>query len=117
MTKVIVQDSDEGNLEVLSLALESQGYIIQGLARSKYILDQIKWFDPEIIILNFLLSGEDSIAACKQIKENYPSIPVMATSCIPDIDYRKYGFDGFLAKPFQINDLYANVSKCLKRPL
>ena len=115
MIKIIVQDLDEGNQEVLSLALQSEGFKVLALSATEEVVERVESFSPNLIILDFFMSGGESIKTCKELRLKYPSIPVIASSCNADINvqYEKHGFNGYLAKPFDITDLGLKVREYL----
>jgi CheY-like chemotaxis protein len=117
MIKIIVQDLDEGNREVLSLALESEGFRVLALSATEGVVERVNSFNPNLIILDFFMSGHESIKTCEILRLKYPSIPVIASSCNPNINVQaeKYGFNGYLAKPFDIGDLGLKVREYLNQ--
>lgn len=110
---IIVQDCDAGVLEVLSLSLEIEGINVLPLRSSYEIISHIEQFSPDAIILDFKLSGTDAIHACMMIKTKFENLPVIASSCNNNIqsEYRKYGFNDYLKKPFDLDSLYSSLKK------
>jgi DNA-binding response OmpR family regulator len=59
------------------------------------------------------LAAIKAFLMCKLIKAKYPNLPVLALSCnnnIHDI-YSLYGFNDYIKKPFDLDELYAILRK------
>lgn len=113
MKRVIVQDIDCGLLETLTIILEEASYEVMAISQYKDVLSQINNFNPDLVLLDFKLSGKESTGICQQIKRNFPGLPVLALSCNHNIhdEYKMAGFDGFIAKPFDIDHLFRVIGK------
>jgi CheY-like chemotaxis protein len=59
-------------------------------------------------MLDYRLDGKDCLRVAKEIRTDCPMLPMIAISCSVTIaeSYADYGFNGFLAKPFQLDRLY-----------
>jgi len=109
METIIVQDTDEDILNILTQALEMEGFSVYPLLDcGEDFMDLIDKARPHVIILDYKLEGKRCIAICHMIKHKYPHLPVLALSCNSNIHhvYDKYGFDGYIKKPFDLDLLY-----------
>lgn len=113
MKKVIVQDTDYDLLETMKIILEEANYTVLPVLKYKDVNSKIKIFNPSVVLLDFRLTGEDSISLCRKIKKEYPDISVIAMSCNINIhkEYIRGGFDDFIAKPFDIDHLIKILDK------
>lgn len=114
MEGIIVQETDMAVLEVLTLALEDEGFIVYGLQDSDAdFLELIASKRPHVVMLDFRIDGRKSIEILKTIKNNYPILPVIATSCNNNINTVAFesGFDGYIKKPFDLDLLYGIIRK------
>ena len=115
METIVVQDNDETILDVLTLALENEGFEVISIdtCEEQVILDLIDKVRPHVVVLDIRLSDQDCIEACKLIKRKYPHLPVVALSCNSNIseEYDKLGFDGYIKKPFDLDLLYRVLRK------
>jgi DNA-binding response OmpR family regulator len=113
MKKVIVQDTNSDLLETMTIILEEAEYKVLPVALYKDVIPKICDFNPHIILLDFKLSGEESIALCKKIKERFPHLPVVALSCSLNIysGHSRAIFDDFIAKPFELEHLLEVLKK------
>jgi DNA-binding response OmpR family regulator len=117
METIIVQDKDAAILDMLSSALEMEGFEVVSLntCDEKIILEQIDKTRPHVIMLDVRLSDQDCINVTKIIKQKYAHLPVLALSCNDNVDkdYDKHGFDGYIKKPFDLDLLYRILRKHL----
>lgn len=113
MKRVMVQDTDDDLLETMKIILEEAGYTVLPILRYNDVVSKINNFRPSVILLDFRLTGEESISLCNKIKKEFPDISVIAMSCNINIhnEYTKGGFDDFIAKPFDIDHLVKTLEK------
>lgn len=80
-------------------------------------LEMIEQLRPHVVMLDYRLNGENCIDICQQVKAHYPHLPVIAMSCNYNINdvYDQQGFDDYIAKPFDLDDLYATLRKYIPR--
>jgi DNA-binding response OmpR family regulator len=117
METIMVQDTDPAVLEVLTLALEAEGFHVCPIKHcDEQILQLIDEVRPHVVMLDYKLDGEDCIKICQEIKSRYPHLPVVALSCNVNI-HEKYsfsGFDDYIKKPFNLSLLYKVLRKHIK---
>lgn len=114
-TKILVQDPDPDIRAILKIALEQEDFVVLTASDPKAILDMIGNFLPELVVLDYRFTGQGAVETCQKLKSRYPELPVLAFSCNADIDqvYAGKGFDGYIKKPFDIDELYAVLRKHL----
>lgn len=109
---LIVEDEPETASFVKEL-LESHGYDVAiakdgGQAHSTFVMRK-----PDFVILDLILTGESGFEICERMKQTDENVPVMVLSAIDMDDARalatRVGADGYLAKPFDPNELIQNV--------
>ena len=68
---------------------------------------------PDVVMLDYRLSGEICKEICFKIKSVYPHLPVVALSFNYNIDrlYGENGFDAYIRKPFNLDILYGVFRK------
>jgi len=118
METIIVQDTDEAVLDVLTLALQMEGFEVFSLTDiNGNFLDVIDEVRPHVVMLDYKLHGDACIEVCHQIKGKYPHLPVLALSCNSNInqEYRINGFDGYIEKPFDLTLLYKILRKYIPK--
>jgi DNA-binding NtrC family response regulator len=119
METIIVQDTDQTVLEMLTTALEMANFTVCPVMDfDEDFLGLIEQVRPHVVILDYRLTGYRCLEVLKNIKGKYPNLPVIATSCNSNIHqvYNKLGFDGYIAKPFDLDLLYRVLRKYIPEP-
>jgi len=114
MEKVIVHDTDRDVLEVLESALRLEGFDVYAVPKfEENFLEFIDRMRPHVVVLDYKLDGESCARICKEIKNKYPHLPVVALSCNSNIHevYSQHGFDDYIRKPFDLDLLYRVLRK------
>src|SRR5690349_7689613 len=114
MKTIIVQDTDPAILDVLSLALDMEGFQVWPVfGHDEDFLGLIQEHRPHVVVLDYRLDGESCKQICYRIKSQYPHLPVIALSCNYNIDrlYGEGGFDDYIRKPFDLDLLYRVLRK------
>ena len=116
MTKVLVADDDPAILEVVVLILDHHGFKVKSIIKGKDIFEQVKSFNPDVILLDVNLSGEDGLEICKKLKSiesGWHHIPVILFSAIHDLKdkHLECAADDFLSKPFNNDQLIRKIRK------
>ena len=118
MKKILIIEDDEAILEALHIVLEASGFHVETLPSGRTIFGTVKVFDPDIILLDLLLSGADGGDITKELKKNKKTaaIPVILMSAHPDVAVRKEkcGADAFLSKPFEVDALLETIRRLLR---
>ena len=112
--KILILDDDDDILEILSLLLVDHGYEVQALSCGDTVFEDIKDFQPDLILLDVMLAGMDGRAICKSIKENHMTyfVPVILISGTHDLAGSLHlpgAPDDFVAKPFDIDHLLYKI--------
>jgi len=118
MAKILVIDDDPDIRTVLNILLKKQGHLVETAAREEEVSDKVSQFQPDIILLDVLLSGADGRAICQRIKATKESshIPVIMFSGHPGAAGKidTYGADDFISKPVNTDTLISKIQKQLK---
>lgn len=114
MHTILIQEGDQSIREIFSTFLEMVGYHVKTLRLcDEKLLEWIDQYNPALVILDFCFLGTAASAMCRQIKLLRRDLPVLAMSCNSNIGaiYQQHGFDGFVAKPFDL-DVLENQLSC-----
>ncbi len=116
---IFIVDDDPYILDAIRYFLEDAGYSVSTTQQGKDAEQLIRKKDalPDLIILDVLLSGKDGREICQKIKRSkgIKNIPVILISSGLDSgrSAKTAGADGFLAKPFDVQELLTIVEKHL----
>lgn len=115
MKKILIIEDDKDITEAIELLLSTRGYNPLIMAEIKNVFKKIVKEKPDLIILDYLLSGSDGCRICTEIKKNKRTkqIPVIMVSAHPSAKKSmiECGANAFLAKPFAVNDLLDQIKK------
>jgi CheY-like chemotaxis protein/HPt (histidine-containing phosphotransfer) domain-containing protein len=106
----LVVDDDELSRELLTLLLEAEGYSVQVAASGEETVSQLKAGSapPDVLLTDMQmpgLSGSFLAKALRKVTREGTSILAMSGSRPKDSELD--GFDGFLLKPFTVEELRA----------
>lgn len=114
MHKILVIDDDINMLTVVQMTLSMNGFIVETLHKWQHTFDKIDAFDPDLILLDISLGGEDGRNISKQIKSNESTkhIHIILFSVFYTLDKALAGSmaDDFIAKPFEASELLDKIN-------
>ena len=115
--RVFVFDDNAEILELCTIILEDAGFDIKTSSTSNNIIDQVLAYIPDIIFMDNWLPDVGGIDATRELKghEALKSIPVIYFSANNDVQALAAlaGADGYLSKPFDIQELEDIIHKHL----
>jgi DNA-binding response OmpR family regulator len=112
--EIILQETDQDILDLLKYALQFEGFSVFAVQNFETnFLDIIEDLRPHVIMLDYRLDGNSCVRICREIKERFPHLPVLALSCNHNINdvYDQHGFDDYISKPFDLSALYKVLRK------
>lgn len=116
--KILVIDDNIDMLEILKEILSAEGYSISGYTEVDDILKLATAEKPDLVIVDYLLSGINGGEYCHQLKKNAPTahLPIIILSAYPRVltSLGDYGADCVISKPFSNDELVYRVRTLLK---
>lgn len=104
-------------LEVMKNILERNKYTVNTFDSAKDIYKEIGEFQPDLLILDIFLAGKDGREICREIKKNVETkdtcILIFSASPKNLEEYKSYGADDFIEKPFDIRYLVEKIKSVL----
>ncbi len=118
MTAILIVDDYNGTLETLKYIPESNGYIVRTLKNTHSIYREIEDFNPDLLMLDLLLEGEDGRQICKNLKTGYSyqdlRILVFSAHSKRFENYESYYADDFMEKPFELIELLGKIKSMME---
>lgn len=116
-TIYILDDNPDIRTMIQSI-LQFSGYSVFPLSSKEALHQQIQLQNPDLLIMDMLLSGADGRDICKALKNDTStsSIPVIMISAHPDAQQSCYaaGANIFIEKPFELKTFLEAVKELLK---
>ena len=120
--KVTIVDDDRDTREMLTLALDLEGYDVAQAANGIRLISSLHVDRPDVILLDVMMSWIDGFELCRSIKKNeeFKDIPVIFISArkTPE-DVQKgiaAGAADYFTKPVDIEKLISRINQLVKRP-
>ena len=108
--KILIADDDAAILDAVSLLLGAEGYEVLTAHNGQQVIPLLEK-KPDLILLDIWMSGTNGQEVCTLIKTSPKTmdIPVILVSANNDTARlaQESGAEGFLLKPFEMEDLFA----------
>ena len=117
-TKILVIDDDVTVCETLKNYFEKEGYEVKTVNDGVLGVDSFKLYNPDIVLLDIILSKKDGWQVCREIREvsNQPIIIISTKNDTFDkVLGLELGADDYVVKPFDIKELSARIKAVLRR--
>jgi two-component system chemotaxis response regulator CheY len=112
--RVLVVDDDKGIREFVRTVLSDEGYDVAEATDGQQALDRVAQRRPDVILLDMRMPVMDGWEFARTYREQPgPHAPIVIVTAALDVakDAKEIGADGFLAKPFQLDDLLQLVQQ------
>jgi two-component system, OmpR family, response regulator MtrA len=117
--KILVIDDDNALREMVGIVLSSAGFEPEYCSDGDQALATFQLFQPDLVLLDVMLPGQDGIAVCREIRtvSGAPIIMLTAKSDTNDVvKGLEAGADDYIVKPFEPSELTARI-KARLRPI
>ena len=110
---VLIAEDNMINQTVIESMLESTNVSFDIVENGQLALDTVnsKKGSYDVVLMDIQMPVMDGVQACKEIKAQFPNLPVIAlTADVMADEVRKYlqlGFDEHIGKPIDMNHLYS----------
>jgi two-component system response regulator GlrR len=114
---LLLVDDDADILKLLSLRLKASGYRVMTATSGEQALSMAAAERPDLVITDLRMAGLDGMALFHEIERRHTGLPVIiltAHGSIPDaVAATREGVFGYLTKPYDANELLAQVHRAL----
>jgi len=115
---ILVIEDNHAILDVITLILQSEAYKVSGLNKSADMMAHVESFKPDMIILDIMLPDADGRELLKQLRseaktKDIPVLMISARYTAENVEHGEFKPNGFLAKPFDIDELLDRIEGIL----
>lgn len=115
---ILVIEDNHAILDVITLILQSEVYKVSGLNKSADMMAHVESFKPDMIILDIMLPDADGRELLKQLRseaktKDIPVLMISARYTAENVEHGEFKPNGFLAKPFDIDELLDRIEGIL----
>lgn len=115
---ILVIEDNHAILDVITLILQSEAYKVIGFNKSADMMAHIEEETPDLIILDIMLPDGDGRELLKVLRsdiktESIPVLMISARYTEENVEHGEFKPNGFLAKPFDIDELLDRIEGIL----
>lgn len=120
MAKILLAEDDRDLSEVITLALQAKGHLVQQAYNGPECSACLTGSSYDLIILDWMMPGFSGVELCKEFRDRGGRTPILMLTAKNAIEDRERGLDSgaddYLSKPFDPRELAARVRALLRRP-
>lgn len=116
--RILIVEDDERLAALTKDYLESNGLGVSIEGDGSRAIERIKSEQPDLVVLDLMLPGEDGLAVCRLVRPHYKGPILMLTARTEDLDQvlgLEMGADDYVAKPVRPRVLLARIRALLRR--
>lgn len=116
-TRILVVDDDVATVEMLTLALEMEGYEVVSASRGGQAMALVMTEDPDVVVCDVMMPGMTGLDVVKGLRDDprTAETPVLLLSAwARDTDIWSgwmAGADAYVTKPMEVDDLVVEIER------
>jgi DNA-binding response OmpR family regulator len=114
---ILIVDDDPLIVELLSESLGDEGYTVQVAYTGEAALAAMRAEPPDLLLLDFRLPGMNGLAVVQAARaQGLDMLPIVLMTADDPMQVRQQigAVDGYMFKPFDIQELIDCVARCLR---
>ncbi len=115
---ILLVEDNPHIMEINKLTLESAGFRTLEAESLKRCRELMEFYDIDLIVLDILLPDGNGIEFCREIKLNYPKLPILFLSALSEnedvIRGLTEGGDDYITKPYDLEEFKARISTLIR---
>lgn len=116
--RILVVEDEPKLGQLLVDYLQAAGFQSDWLLEGNNVVNQVKHFPPDLILLDLMLPGIDGLSICRQLRQ-FSDIPIIiVTAKTEEFDRLvglEIGADDYICKPFSPREVIARIKTILRR--
>jgi DNA-binding response OmpR family regulator len=116
--EVLLVDDDARLREIVSMALEDEGYRVRTAASAEEASSLLADDEPDLLIVDWMLPGRDGLDLSRKVRTQSALPILMLTAKTDTVDVvvgLESGADDYVTKPFVTKELVARIRALLRR--
>jgi DNA-binding response OmpR family regulator len=117
--RVLLIEDDPKTAKLLAKGLHDEGFVVDLATTGEIQEEQAFVNQRDIILLDWLVPGQDGIAVCRALRVRDPATPILIISARHSVADRvsglRTGADDYLTKPFAFAELVERMRALLRR--
>ena len=118
LKRILILDDNQDILDIVEEALTYEQFEVHGTTLANDIIPLIEKIKPDLVLLDYRVSGTNGGEICKRIKSNisFGNIPVIIFSAYISSgkELSNYGCDAVINKPFNLDELVTKVNSLIQ---
>ena len=123
--RVLYAEDDRAIRAALKTALELEGYDVTAVNDGQAALDHLEALGaaleagPDVIVLDVMMPFVDGLTVCRRLRSRGDHVPILMVTARTEVSDRVSGLDAgadaYLPKPFDTDELLANLRALVRR--
>ena len=117
--RILLVEDEPRAAQMLAKGLREEAYAVDVVGDGARAVYQAAITDYDAIILDVMLPVQDGLAACRTIRQDGSSVPILMLTARDAVDSRIAGLDSgaddYLTKPFDFGELLARLRAIIRR--
>jgi len=116
--RVLIADDDPGILDVVSFALENEGYETVSVENGEQAIEAADRDSFDVVVLDVMMPGTSGLEVCRRLRADSHVPILMLTAKDAELDRvlgLELGADDYVTKPFSVPELVSRVRAILRR--
>lgn len=117
---MLIADDSKLNIVIITDILKSEGYEVYSVTSGTEVIDAIKKYKPDIVLLDLVMPGKDGFTVCSEIKSDYQfkNLPVIMVTARTEAKYLKTALEigafDYIRKPVDSIEVIARINSALR---
>ena len=117
--RILLVEDEPRAAQMLAKGLREEAYAVDVVGDGERAVFQAAITDYDAIILDVMLPVQDGLAACRTIRQDGSSVPILMLTARDAVESRIAGLDSgaddYLTKPFDFGELLARLRAIIRR--
>ncbi|HXM86598.1 MAG TPA: response regulator transcription factor [Solirubrobacteraceae bacterium] len=118
-SRVLVVDDEPNIVELISMALRFQGFVVETAASGREAIAAVGAFKPHLIVLDVMLGDMEGFDVAERLGAQRAGVPIIFLTARDSTEDKVRGLSGggddYMTKPFSLEELVARIRTILRR--